>query len=305
MNRDLAYSYLDNLLYNKKYSFITVRTYYLVLNRTLDHVELQYPLFQLSDNISKEMLYNILKFARYKQNKSLASSSTYIHSIVILNKFSKYLKQKFNHLDTPFAKVKKCRSANALPSPLSYKEISKVIQLNDDDFRQLLFKTIFCMLFASGLRVSEAINLKTSDIDISAKEISVRHGKGNKSRVVPFSSQDRLQLRKYLKERSEIVPGSEFLFVNTRGEQLNYNFILSGLNEIAKQAGLFKHITPHMLRHAFATELLKGGADIRSIQEMLGHSTVSSTQIYTKIDYNQLKEVLKKSHPAWNPCRRK
>lgn len=190
---------------------------------------------------------------------------------------------------------------NPRPTPLlkggGARRAGEVIQLRD--------KAILELLFSTGLRVSELANLKIKDINLKRDEFSVR-GKGSKIRVVFLSQQAKYWLEKYLAARHDVSP---YMFValdraaNSRGssraaptEQLTSRSIERIVAKYAKAVGIMKKITPHTLRHSFATDLLRNGADIRSVQSMLGHSSITTTQIYTHVTDERLKEVYKKYH---------
>ena len=162
-----------------------------------------------------------------------------------------------------------------LPDMLTGEEVTKLLNsVSGTDNLSIRNRAMLELLYATGLRVSELISLKFSNIDIEECFVKI-FGKGNKERLVPFGQKAQLYLKRYLRVRK-----------NTKSE-----FV------IAIQAGIMKNITPHTLRHSFATHLLTGGADIRFVQEMLGHSSISTTQIYTHISQERLKEQHKKFHP--------
>jgi integrase/recombinase XerD len=160
-------------------------------------------------------------------------------------------------------------------------------------------KAIIETLFSCGLRVSELVNLKISDLYLDDEYIKVL-GKGNKERLVPISPNAIKQIKLWFIDRNlmNIKPGEEdYVFLNRRGHHLTRTMILIMIKRLAKEAGIMKTISPHTLRHSFATELLKGGADLRAIQMMLGHESVETTQIYTHIDTTTLRDEILNHHP--------
>lgn len=160
-------------------------------------------------------------------------------------------------------------------------------------------KAIIEMLFSCGLRVSELVNLKLSDLYIEEEYVRVL-GKGNKERLVPISPKAIKELKLWFIDRNlmQIKPGElDFVFLNRRGSHLTRTMILIMIKCQAEAAGIRKTISPHTLRHSFATELLKGGADLRAIQEMLGHESIGTTEIYTHIDISTLREEILNHHP--------
>ena len=160
-------------------------------------------------------------------------------------------------------------------------------------------KAMIELLYATGVRVSELVHLKISDVDLSVGYIKVK-GKGAKERFVPIGEKAVSVLKEYIeKARSKFDKkrGSPYLFLNNRGKPFSRQGFWKMLKSYAKKAGIKKRITPHIIRHSFATHLIKNGADLRSVQMMLGHSDISTTQIYTHIDRSYLKEVYNRCHP--------
>ena len=155
-------------------------------------------------------------------------------------------------------------------------------------------------MYASGLRVSETADLKLADIDFESGMLRIT-GKGSKERVVPTASKVLVLIRRYISvSRSELtarVPLSPYLFVSRNGRRLNRERIWAIIKEAALNAGIDKDIHPHTLRHSFATHLLENGADLRAIQEMLGHSDISTTELYTHVNKNRLLTIHRQFHP--------
>jgi integrase/recombinase XerC len=161
-------------------------------------------------------------------------------------------------------------------------------------------RALFELLYATGLRVSEAAGLDLEDVDFSARMARVT-GKGGKQRIVPFGEEAEAALRDYLPARAALRQGcdddGEPLFVNTRGGRLTTRSMARLLKRRLRAAGLPAEISPHALRHTFATHLLSAGADLRSIQELLGHASLSTTQKYTHLDAARLRDVYRRAHP--------
>ena len=187
-----------------------------------------------------------------------------------------------------------------LPEVLSVEEVDRLEQACDlskwDGQRN---RTIIEVLFSCGLRVSELINLRLSDLFLDEKFIRVM-GKGKKERLVPISESAVKELQYWFMDRNlmKIKPGEEdFVFLNRRGGHLTRMMIFTIVRRLAEAAGIEKTISPHTLRHSFATALLEGGANLRAIQDMLGHERISTTQIYTHIDMHTLREEILEHHP--------
>ena len=182
-----------------------------------------------------------------------------------------------------------------LPDMLTNEEVTKLLNsVSGNDNLSIRNRAMLELLYATGLRVSELISLKFSNVDIEECFVKI-FGKGNKERLVPFGQKAQLYLKRYLRIRKNSK--SEFVFLTRLNKPISRIEFWRQLKQIAIKAGIMKNITPHTLRHSFATHLLTGGADIRFVQEMLGHSSISTTQIYTHISQERLKEQHKKFHP--------
>jgi integrase/recombinase XerD len=199
-------------------------------------------------------------------------------------------------LETP--KMKK-----ALPDVLSFEEIERIIaQVDLSKAEGERNKAILETLYSCGLRVTELINLKISNLYLDVGFIRVI-GKGNKERLVPIGDAAIKQInvyRDHIRRHQDIKPGNEdILFLNRRGAKLTRVMIFLMLKELVEKAGINKKISPHTFRHSFATHLVEGGADLRAVQEMLGHESITTTEMYTHISREFLKETLKKYHPGY------
>ena len=182
-----------------------------------------------------------------------------------------------------------------LPDILTNEEVSRLLNsVSGTDNLSIRNRAMLELLYATGLRVSELISLKFSNVNIEECFVKI-FGKGNKERLVPFGQKAQLYLKRYLRVRNNTK--SEYLFLTRLNKPISRIEFWRQLKQIAIKAGITKNITPHTLRHSFATHLLTGGADIRFVQEMLGHSSISTTQIYTHISQERLKEQHKKYHP--------
>lgn len=183
-----------------------------------------------------------------------------------------------------------------LPDMLTNEEVTKLLNsVSESDNISVRNRAMLELLYATGLRVSELISLKFSNIDIDEMFVKII-GKGSKERLVPFGQKAQLYLKRYLRVRND-KKNSEFVFLTKLNKPISRIEFWRQLKQIAIKAGITKNITPHTLRHSFATHLLTGGADIRFVQEMLGHSSISTTQKYTHISQQRLKEQHKKYHP--------
>ncbi len=203
----------------------------------------------------------------------------------------------------PSALLEAPKSSRKLPDTLAFEEIVKIIAAIDlskpEGERN---KAIFETLYSCGLRVSELVNLKISHLYLNDGYIKVT-GKGDKERLVPVGADAIKHIRIYessVRNHCVVKPGHEdVLFLNRRGAKLTRVMIFLMLKELAKKAGIHKTISPHTFRHSFATHLVEGGADLRAVQEMLGHESITTTEIYTHLDREYLRTTLQQFHPAF------
>jgi len=247
-------------------------------------------------SISKNEIQAFLREETVKQ----ISNRTKARVIASLRQFYNYLEaQKFIQ-NNPMDKVESPKIERHLPDFLSVEEIKKLFQVfnkgSELEFRDL---TMFEILYSSGLRISEACLLKVSDLDMDNMLISVK-GKGGRERLVPFGEIAGDFLKEYISKIRDQIKGnrsSEYLFISKKGGPINRKSAWRLLKRYIERAGINKNITPHTLRHSFATHLLQNNADLRSVQELLGHIDISTTQIYTHLVSKELEKAHKIHHP--------
>jgi integrase/recombinase XerD len=223
-------------------------------------------------------------------NRKISSIKAFYRFFVFTNKIAA----------NPATDLELLKVGRTLPEVLSIEEVTALIEAADEG-TPLGLRDRACMelLYAAGLRISELLGLKTPDIDMEHRFLSVI-GKGNKQRIVPIGKKAAAALEHYLiLARSVILKNrsSHFVVLNARGKQLSRMGFLKILKKYRIKAGITKRVTPHMFRHSFATHLLEAGADLRAVQELLGHADISTTQIYTHVDREYLKEIYKEHHP--------
>jgi len=187
------------------------------------------------------------------------------------------------------------KSPNYLPSVLSPEEVSQLLNFEPKNIQEKRDIAVIELIYSSGLRVSEAVNSNLNDFEEGKNFLRVI-GKGSKTRLVPVGRYAKSALNAWLLERKKLPTEDEALFVNLRGGRISARSIQEKIKNIALMQGL-PPVNPHMLRHSFATHLLESSGDLRSIQELLGHSSLSTTQIYTRLDYQHLIKIYEKSHP--------
>lgn len=201
----------------------------------------------------------------------------------------------------PSALLESPRLSRKLPDTLNFPEVNQLIAAIDlTKTEGMRNKAILEVLYGCGLRVSELCNLKISDLFLDEDFVKVT-GKGNKERLVPIGNEAIKYLKIYLQENRvhiNVKPGKEdFVFLNRRGNPLSRVMIFLIIKSLAEEIGLKKNISPHTFRHSFATHLVEGGADLRAVQEMLGHESITTTEIYTHLDRNYLRETIIQYHP--------
>lgn len=184
-----------------------------------------------------------------------------------------------------------------LPTFLTVDEAVKLVETpGSDNAYESRDRAILELLYSCGLRVSELVGINLQELDLDSMGVKVL-GKGNKERLVPLGSRAAEAIKTYLPQRLDLKPKDDYLFVNSRGGRLSVRSIDRIIKKYAAIAGIPKNISPHVLRHTFATHLLGGGADLRAIQEMLGHQSLSTTQRYTHTSIEKLMEIYDKTHP--------
>lgn len=263
----------------------TVNSYSEDIYKYLEYME--------SKNISNALdisYNNLLNYLKYLDDNKYEVSSV-ARKIVSIKAFHKYLSENYKVIDIS-AKINTPKFYRKLPNILTIEEVDNLLDIKLDtpfDYRN---KAMLELMYSSGLRVSELINLDLSDIDLNNNYVRC-FGKGSKERIVPIGEYSSKYLSIYINEyRDSMKKGyyTEKIFLNNHGKEMTRQGFFKIIKKIAKDKDINKNITPHMLRHSFATHLLNNGADLRTIQEMLGHSSISTTQIYTNVTNDILKE---------------
>lgn len=282
-------NFIEYLIIEKKYSKNTVTSYERDLKKfqkIMDNKKI--------NNISKKDIQNYLN--ELNKNQSSRSIS---RNISTLKSFYKYLKINKKITINPMDQINNPKTKKALPKVLSEEEVNKLldIQLKTNfDYRN---KAMLELMYSSGLRVSELINLNLNDIDLDNDTVKI-FGKGSKERIIPLNDYAKEALKEYITvHRKELFKHGEnnYLFLNNHGNKMTRQGFFKILQKLAREKNIKTELSPHTLRHSFATHLLKYGADLRSIQELLGHSDISSTQIYTHITNEKLEKNYKEYHP--------
>lgn len=285
--------YVRYLRLERGYSDNTVEAYTHDIDYLLNYLR--------NENLKVEdvKLEHLQNFAAVIYEFGIASSSQ-ARILCGVRSFFKYLVISGILKDDPSELLEAPTVGEHLPEVLSTEEIDRMEAAIDlSKWEGQRNKAIIELLFSCGLRVSELVNLKFNDIFEREKFLRII-GKGDKERLVPISDSALHEIQLWLYDRNlmKIKPGEQdYVFLNRRGTHLTRTMILIMIKRTAEEAGITKTVSPHTLRHSFATELLKGGADLRAIQEMLGHENIKTTQIYTHIDITTLREEILTHHP--------
>ncbi len=290
----LVKDFLSYLIVERNFSPNTVQSYQRDLRK--------YSLY-LKDKelkVGKIIPREFTNFLLSLKEKGLSPSSI-ARCLFAVKTFYKFLCLEGKIKESPLSDIESPRLWQRLPCSLKTEEVERLINqpkanLSRDTvfarFIGLRDEAILELLYSTGIRVSELINLKSSDLNLKERFVRVL-GKGRKERLVPFGEKAKIALQKYLEVREE--KENPYFFLNRRGKRFTRQGIWKLLRKYGNLSGL--KVTPHTLRHTFATHLLEGGADLRAIQEMLGHASISTTQIYTRVDRARLKEIHRRFHP--------
>jgi len=277
--------YKKYLSYEKNYSYHTVKNYIKDIEQFIDFNNKR---INVTEN-------DIKKFLEFLGKKKYSRNSV-TRKIIAVRNFYKFLIKAKKIEKNPFAYILTPKAQKKLPGVLTEKETESLLSAaSGHDFVSLRNRTILELIYSTGIRVSELVNMDVSDIDFVNEEIKVL-GKGGKERIVPAGSVALNILHCYIKELKKI-DSSGILFINKNKKRLTQRFVELMIKKYARMAGIEKKVTPHTLRHSFATHLLDRGADLRSVQELLGHVNLSTTQIYTHLSIQKLKKEYDRAHP--------
>ncbi len=285
-NKDLT-EYINYLRVNRNYSDYTllnyendIKEFFLFLNSEgLDYLDITY-----------QDLRGLLEDYKNKKYKSTSIR----RKISSLKGFYKYLVRNNKININPFIYVTLPKKEKKLPKFLNTNEMDELfIPVDFDDFLSIRNRLIIELLYATGIRVSELVNIKLNDITDDSIKIL---GKGDKERIVFFNDVCKKYLDKYLIKRNEISK-CDYLIINHNGKNITTRMIRIIINDLIKQTSIMKHVSPHVIRHTFATHLLNNGCDLLTVQELLGHSSISTTGIYTHVSTEHIREVYYKTHP--------
>lgn len=281
--------FLDYLEHIKKYSPHTVRAYKQDIYQFLDYFK------ESGQKMDKDGIRDFIAVAYYKSQKK----TTLSRKIYAVKSFFSWLQKQGKITKNPFDVITSPKEDRTLPEILTIKEMAQFLdQVPSQTFIHWRNKAVFEMLYATGLRISELIGLKQTDINFNEGMLRVL-GKGKKERIVPFHRHAAKVLLHYLeKAKQKFNAENEFVFLNNRGKHITdraIEMIVQNTYRDVMQSN--KHVYPHLFRHSFATHLLQRGANLRVIQELLGHASLSTTEKYTSLNYENLLNVYNQFHP--------
>lgn len=295
---EIVNEYASYLLYQKNYSKETIDSYTRDINKFLD--------FMNNENYTLNSVDSTLirNFLAHETLDGISKRSN-ARRVIALRQFYEYLVRN-NYVEfNPFIVISTPKVDKKLPEFMYLEEINNLFELNSQrkDFLMHRDQAIIELLFSSGLRVSELVNLTLQDLNLKERMMRIV-GKGNKERIVPFSLKTQKTLSVYLENtRKQLISdsgnmiGTNYVFLNSRGEKLTTRGVEYILQEIENKTGVTLSLHPHKFRHSFATHLLNQGLDLRTIQELMGHSSLSSTQVYTHVSNQKMHDEYEKAFP--------
>lgn len=296
MNADaeqMLTDFLNQLTVEKRASEHTVNSYQRDIKH-LTHYCTDKSIHRWTDLMQSDIRAHIA--SRHRQG---ISSKSLQRELSAIRSFYNFLLKKRLADSNPAQHIKAPKQARKLPKTLDVDQINGLLEAGSNSALEIRDLAMFELFYSSGLRLSELAALNLRDVDLPDKSLIVHTGKGGKSRILPIGSKAVIAVNNWLQQRLKNATVSETaLFVSTRGgTRLSPRSIELRLEQWCKKKGIAEHVHPHMLRHSFASHLLESSQDLRAVQELLGHSNISTTQIYTHLDFQHLADVYDKAHP--------
>ena len=283
---------------DKALSLNTIKAYMTDLEQYARFLKKYQNVYYVTDISSEHIEKYMLSLKR-----SNLSKTSMARKLTAIKEFHKFLADEKIANNNPAKLVDNVKKDKKLPTVLSQEEVDRMINsIPQDSPLNLRNRALMEIMYGCGLRVSEVVNLEVGDLHLNSKYIELI-GKGNKQRVIPIGDMASEALKKYIHEgRNKLAKGvfSEYVFLSYQGKPMSRQAVFKYLKQLAKNNGIEKEISPHTIRHSFATHLLENGVDLRYVQEMLGHEDISTTQIYTHMDTSRLKELVNSVHPLAN-----
>jgi integrase/recombinase XerC len=287
-NQQYLLGYLAWLRNEKRYSDLTAENYARDLRR----------LFELAADtpLANLKIHHIRRFIAQLHGKGLGGR-TLARMLSAWRGFYTYLMRDHGLADNPCVGLRAPKSPKTLPQALSPDEAARLVDIPADTPDEIRDKAIFELFYSSGLRLAELVNLDPEQVDFSDGEVRVT-GKGSKTRIVPLGSHAIAALQAWLAVRDRLAkPDETALFVGARGGRITPRVVQLRMKQWGIRQGLSSNVHPHLLRHSFATHVLQSSGDLRAVQEMLGHASISTTQVYTHLDFQYLSKIYDAAHP--------
>lgn len=287
------------LLLEKRFSKLTVKNYLIDMKEFFSFFATHFNQSLSKKELKKISVMDFRAFLVFQNKKGLSRSSLARHLSSIRN-FFKWLSSNNILKNEAILVIKSAKKPHFLPKPLEVETVFKLLKEAEkqpaEKWMGLRDSALFTLLYGGGLRINEALSLNFSDF-FSHEDVLLVKGKGNKERLVPLLAFVKNSVLKYQKSCPFEITDKTPLFLGKRGERLNAGVVQRQLRTLRRILGLSETVTPHSLRHSFATHLLEAGSDLRSVQELLGHSSLAATQRYTEITKNQILKVYEKARP--------
>lgn len=287
--KQILADYFQYLEFEKRLSRHTLTSY----QRDLKHLQ-QYCVIQIVEQWQDVKSIDIRNHIASRHKQGISSKSLQ-RELSAIRSFYEYLLKKKQFDNNPARHVKAPKQERKLPKVLDVDQITGLLESAPDSVLEIRDLAMFELFYSSGLRLSELAALNIENIDLATKTLQVLLGKGGKQRNLPIGSKAVLALSKWLNYRADSEESA--IFTSVKGKRLSQRSIQLRLQRWGKKNGLPEHLHPHMLRHSFASHLLESSQDIRAVQELLGHSNISTTQIYIHLDFQHLAKVYDKAHP--------
>jgi integrase/recombinase XerC len=287
--------FLDSLQFEKRYSVYTIRSYQDDLIQFFDFL-----LLQFGDIAVKDISSSFVRSWLASLKDARLSAKSISRKLSALKSFFKYQMRTGVMEATPVANITAPKISKRLPSYVEQKEMATLFEHVGfpEDWNGKTDKLLISIFYNTGMRLGELVNLKEQYVDYSNKTVKVL-GKGNKERIIPISMQLTQELRTYSEDKLKMIrePDKLYLLVNKDGKKLYSKYLYRAVNKYLKAVTTIAKKSPHVLRHSFATHLMNNGAEINAVKELLGHSSLAATQLYTHNTIEKLKDIHKKAHP--------
>jgi integrase/recombinase XerC len=289
---EMLSGYLNQLKYERRVSQHTVKSYQRDLARLSNYCK-----DKLISDWCDLKQNDVRSYIAVRHRNGMSSKSLQRELSAIRSFYAFLLKNSLVDLN-PAQHVKAPKQARKLPKILDVDQVNGLLDAGANSPLEVRDLAMFELFYSSGLRLSELCSLDITDLDLSDRSLVVRSGKGSKSRILPIGGKAVTAVNNWLPMRRKLCNDASIaLFVTTKGRRLGQRSIELRLSKWCKKKGIQEHIHPHMLRHSFASHFLESSQDLRAVQELLGHSNISTTQIYTHLDFQHLAEIYDKAHP--------